>query len=114
MRYLLHECDTPIKTKRDILDFIAQKREEASKDISHESISILFNGLDPIYEKITVGKLMDECFDKLDVLNRRMITDKFILSQGVWLTDQEKVELTEIDDQGKMRNLLQNLGPLYK
>lgn len=62
--------------------------------------------MDPIYEKITVGKLMDECFDKLDVLNRHMITDKFILSQGVWLTDSEKIELTERDDQGMMRNRL--------
>ncbi len=106
VRHLLHECDTPIKTKRDILDFISQKRDEAGKDISHESISMLFNGLDPIYEKITIGKLMDECFDKLDVLNRRMITDKFILSQGVWLTDDEKVELTERDENGVMRNRL--------
>ena len=36
-----------------------------------------------------------------------MITDKFILSQGIWLTDEEKVELTETDKNGQTRNRME-------
>ena len=107
VRYLLHECDTNIKTKKDILDYINSQRELYDHDILNESISILFNGLDPIFEKVTVSRLMDACFDKLDVLNKKMITDKFILAQGIWLTDEEKVELTEVDKNGRSRNRME-------
>lgn len=107
VRYLLHECNTNIKTNKDILDYINEQRENHDNNITNESISILFNGLEPIYEKITVSDLMDACFDKLDVLNKKMIPDKFILSQGIWLTDEEKLELTETDKNGKLRNRME-------
>ena len=35
-----------------------------------------------------------------------MISDKFILSQGIWLTDDEKKELTEYEPDGTMRKWL--------
>lgn len=107
VRYLLHECNTDIKTKKDLLDYINNQRTQYDKDILNESISILFNGLDPIFEKVTVTRLMDACFDKLDVLNKKIITDKFILAQGIWLTDEEKVELTETDENGRTRNRME-------
>lgn len=107
VRYLLHECDTDIKTKKDILDHINNQRTLHKEDILNESISVLFNGLDPIFERITVSRLMDACFDKLDVLNRKMITDKFILMQGIWLTDEEKVELSETGLDGRLRNRME-------
>lgn len=107
VRYLLHECDTEIKTKNDILNHINNQRQAYDEDILNKSISILFNGLDPIFEKVTVSRLMDACFDKLGVLNRKMITDKFILAQGIWLTEDEKVELTETSEDGKPRNRLE-------
>ena len=109
MRYLLHECDTNIKTKKDILDLINAHRAMYDHDIINESISLLFNGLDPIFEKISISRLMDACFDKLNILNRKMITDKFILAQGIWLTDEEKLELTETLPNGKMRNRMEVL-----
>ena len=83
VRYLLHDCDTDIKTKKDILDYINSQRSSHEEDILNESISVLFNGLEPIFEKVTVSRLMDACFDKLDILNKKMITDKFILAQGI-------------------------------
>lgn len=109
VRYLLYECETNIKTKKDIFDYISAQRDANENSIVDESISILFNRLDPIFEKITVGNLMDACFDKLGVLNKKMIGDKFILSQGIWLTDEEKVELTEVDKNGKTRNRMEVL-----
>lgn len=107
VRYLLHECNTDIKTKKDILDYINKQRAVHEEDILNESISILFNGLDPIFERVTVNRLMDACFDKLDVLNKKMITDKFILAQGIWLTDEEKIELTGVDKNGQVRNRME-------
>lgn len=107
VRYLLHECNTELKTKKDILDFINSKRVNGEQDILNEPISILFNGLPPIFEKITISKLMDACFDKLDVLNKKMITDKFIWAQGIWLTEEEKVELTETLPDGRIKNRME-------
>lgn len=57
-----------------------------------------------MFEKVTIRRLLDACFDKLEVFNRKIITDKFLLSQGIWLTHQEKVDLTEKDEHGKIRN----------
>lgn len=107
VRYLLYECNTDIKTKRDILDYINHQRTIHEEDILNESISVLFNGLDPIFERVTVNRLMDACFDKLEVLNKKMITDKFILAQGIWLTDEEKIELTEVAKGGRIRNRME-------
>ena len=107
VRHLLHECDTEIKTKKDILDLINYQKSVHEEDILNESISVLFNGLDPIFERVTVSRLMDACFDKLDILNKKMITDKFILAQGIWLTDEEKIELTETGLDGRLRNRME-------
>ena len=106
VRYLMHDCEIDIKTNKDLLDFINVQRKANSVDVE-DSISVLFTGLPPIYEKVTVGKLMDVCFDKLDVLNKKMITDKFIIAQGIWLTDEEKQELTELETGGKIRNRME-------
>lgn len=105
-RYLMHDCETDIKTNKDLLDFINVQRKANNVDVE-DSISVLFTGLPTIYEKVTVGKLMDVCFDKLDVLNKKMITDKFIIAQGIWLTDEEKQELTELETGGKIRNRME-------
>lgn len=107
VRFLLHECNTDIKTKKDILDYINVQRSKYDTDILNESITILFDSLNPIFSSITVNRLMDACFDKLDILNKKMITDQFILAQGIWLTDEEKVELNEIDLAGKPRNRME-------
>ena len=49
---------------------------------------------------------MSACFDRLNVINRKMISDKFIISQGIWLTEDEKKELTEYDENGQLRKYL--------
>ena len=107
VRYLLHECDTALKTKKDILDFINANRANNLNDILSDSIATLFEHLPPIFEKITINMLMDACFDKLGGLNRKMISDKFILAQGIWLTEEEKAELTETLPDGKIRNRME-------
>ena len=105
-RYLFHESNQDvIKTAKDLLDFINTHRRE--NDVTLEdSILVFFNNVPPIFESVTVGKLMDYCFDKLDVLNRKMIADKFIYAQGIWLTEEEKKDLTEYNN-GKLKNRME-------
>ncbi len=106
LRYLLHDCDIDIiRTNKDLLDFI-NSRKKLENVNQNDYVTVLFQNLPPIFEKVTVDKLMMACFDKLDVLNRKMISDKFILSQGIWLTDEEKSDLTEYDSEGLIRNRL--------
>ena len=83
---------------------INNQRDQYNEDISDKNISYLFNGLDPIYENITIGNLVDACLDRLDILNRKMISDRFILSLGIWLTDEEKIDLTETLPDGSIRD----------
>lgn len=101
---MLYECDTTLKTRKDILDCINSYKEQTEDNILDQSISYIFNGVSPMFEKVTIRRLLDACFDKLEVFNRKIITDKFLLSQGIWLTHQEKVDLTEKDEHGKIRN----------
>ena len=104
MRYLQHDCNIDIlKTNSGILSFLSQMRKENNIDLN-EPVSVLFTNLPPIFENVTIDKLMSACFDKLDIINRKMISDKFIIGQGIWLTEKEKEDLTEYDDKGKRRD----------
>ena len=104
VRYLLYECNVGFKSRKDILDCINGFRASVESDILDCSISAIFDKLPPIYEKVTIRRLMDACFDKLDIFNRKIINDKFLLYQGIWLTNEEKNELTEKDEKGVMRD----------
>ena len=107
LRFVLHDCDIEsIKTNKDLLEFVNIKRKQDNIDIT-DNITSMFMGAPIEFEKVTIDKLMSACFDKLDILNRKMISDKFILSQGIWLTGEEKQELTEYDEKGKLRDRLE-------
>lgn len=102
LRYILYDCNIDrLKTNKDLTDFILNNRIDYN-----ETVSSLFDGLPVIFEKVTVNNLLNACFDKLDVLNTKMISSNFILSQGIWLTNDEKKDLTEYDSEGNMRKWL--------
>lgn len=106
MRYVLHELNLEIfKTNKDLFDFIiAQKASKGVKDSDY--VTTIFTGVPTIFEKVTIDRLLSACFDKLDALNRKIISDKFIVSQGIWLTNEEKKELQEFVD-GKQRDFME-------
>lgn len=106
MRYVLHELNLEIfKTNKDLFDFIiAQKASKGVKDSDY--VITIFTGVPTIFEKVTIDRLLSACFDKLDALNRKIISDKFIVSQGIWLTNEEKKELQEFVD-GKQRDYME-------
>lgn len=102
LRYILYDCNIDrLKTNKDLTDFILNNHIDYN-----ETVSSLFDGLPVIFEKVTVNNLLNACFDKLDVLNTKMISSNFILSQGIWLTNEEKKDLTEYDSEGNMRKWL--------
>ena len=103
MRYILHDCDVAIlKTNIQLIEFI--RNSKSVNNLSDDdSVSTLFTSLPPEFESVTVGQLLNACFDKLDFINRKMISDTFIISQGIWLTEAEKEDLTEYDNSGKVR-----------
>lgn len=102
LRYILHECDIDIlKTGLQVADFI--RNGKSSNNLTDDtSVTSIFGNVPRDYQTVTLGELMKACFDKLGVINRKMISDNFILSQGVWLTEEEKHDLTEYFN-GKIR-----------
>lgn len=102
VRYLFHELDTPIKTTKTLLEYINSMRCDEVTLTS--PITTIFNNVPTVFETITIEDLMNACFDKLDVINRRVITDKFIIAQGLWLTEEEKKEFTEKGPDGKLKD----------
>ena len=68
-----------------------------------DSVTTLFSHLPKEFESVTLDLLLSACLDQLDLINRKMISDNFILSQGIWLTEAEKVDLTEYDENGQVR-----------
>lgn len=106
LRYILHECNIDIlKTNLQLIDFIRNSKS-ANNLSDSDSVANLFTSLPVEFETVTIGDLINACFDKLDIINRKMISEKFILAQGIWLTEDEKQELTEYDNSGKMRSWL--------
>lgn len=102
-RYIIHECNVDIlKSPIEIIQFIRDSKK-ANNLTDTDSVTTLFNHLPKEFEPITLDLLLSSCLDQLDIINRKMISDNFILSQGIWLTDSEKADLTEYDSNGQIR-----------
>lgn len=103
LRYILHDCNVDIlRTNIQVIEFVRQCKT-ANNLSDDDFVTTLFTSIPVEFESITLGQLIDACFDKLDIINRKMISDKFILSQGIWLTEEEKKDLTETDKDGNIR-----------
>ena len=104
MRYILHDCRPEgLRTNKELLDYIsAQKHLHNLKN--NDKVTTIFNGLSEIYTSVTIDQLLSACLDSLDAFNKRLLSDKFILSLGIWLTEDEKKDLTEYDSNGRYRS----------
>jgi len=106
-RFIQHELNVDIfKTNRDILDYI-NRFKEANHLTNNNNITDMFDGIPKEYEELTIGDLVRSCLDTLEPVNRRLISNEFIMSLGVWLTDEDKKDLTEYDSRGKLIPWLQ-------
>lgn len=104
-RFMIHESNVGFTTNKDLLDYILAAKKQYNA-VDSDNITAIITGVPTVYERITIGDLLNACFDKLGTFNKKLLSDKFILSQGIWLTDDEKKDLTEYDSDGVMRKWL--------
>ena len=82
-RYILHECNIDIlKSPIEIVQFIRENKK-ANNLTDTDSVTTLFSHLPKEFETITLDLFLSACLDQLDIINRKMISDNFILSQGI-------------------------------
>lgn len=104
LRYILHESGVEfLKTNLQVLDLVRGRREECDlKD--DDSVTTIFSSVPKEFSTVTILDLICACLNRLGIINRKMLTNNFILAQGIWLTEDEKKELTEYDEDGKLRH----------
>lgn len=109
LRYLLYTCKIDnLKTNKDIVDLVnLYRREKNIKD--NDPITVIFENMPTIFEKVTIEKLVRACLDSLNPFNKKLVPNEFILSKGIWFTNKERKELTEYREDGSMRNRLEVL-----
>lgn len=104
LRYILHECNIEgLSTNKDLLDYISTHKKINGVKNS-DSVTTIFDGLSDVYSRITIDDLLSACLDSMPAFNKRLVSDKFLLSIGIWLTEQEKKDLTEYDGNGTYRS----------
>jgi len=103
-RHLLYEYNIiGLKTNKDLLDYIMYHKQNSNVKNS-DSVVELFTNLSDEYKTITVDDLLSACLDSLPAFNKKLLSDKFILSLGIWLTEQEKKDLTDFTESGQFRD----------
>lgn len=90
------------KTNKDILDFINTFKEQHHVT-NDDSILKVFSNIPKEYDTLTVGDLLKACLDSLYPISRKIISNKFIISLGIWLTTEDKKNLTEFREDGTLR-----------
>jgi len=104
LRHILYDCNVEgLRTNKDLLDYISAHKQ-ANNVSNSDTVDKIFNGLSDGYNRITVDSLLSACLDALPAFNKKLLSDKFILSLGIWLTEQEKKDLTDYDSNGRFRN----------
>ena len=106
-RYLQYDLNIDLfKTDKSIIDYVTKFKDE--HNITNEdSICEIFSNVPREFEDLIIQDLLKACLDSLEPINRRLISNEFIMSLGIWLTEDEKKELTEFDEKGKLRPWLQ-------
>lgn len=106
-RFLIHEVNLDtLNTPMKIIDVI-RNYKKANGLTGEDKISTLFDHLPTEFDSLTYDLLMSACLDQLGIINRKMISPEFVISRGIWLTDAEKEELSELDENGKVRPWLE-------
>ena len=82
-RYIQHDLQIEMfKTNKDILDFI-NRFKEVKHATNDDPITIMFTGLPKEFETLTIGDLLYACLDATEPINRKLISDEFIMSLGI-------------------------------
>lgn len=106
LRYILNVCEiSELKTNKNIVDLINIYR--ADKHIKdNDKVTVIFEHLPTMFENVTIEKLVRACLDSLEPFNKGLVSNEFIISEGIWFTDSERKDLTEYNEDGTLRNRL--------
>ena len=77
-----------------LLDFL-NNNDIKTKDYKSIPISETTDGIEPIFNNLTVDIVIDATLDKLGLFNKKHITLTFLTKLGVWFTNDERRELDE-------------------
>jgi hypothetical protein len=81
VRFILYEfTNCPLKTTRDILEYLNTYRVKGIADDTN--ISELFGNVPREFVNLTIVDLVKACL-KTESFNKKLISDKFILAQGI-------------------------------
>lgn len=81
LRYILYDLtDFPLKTHRDVLEYLNAQRAQGFSDSTN--ISDVFGKVPRDFVNLTLIDLVKACL-KTESFNKKLISDKFILAQGV-------------------------------
>lgn len=106
LRYILNVCEiSELKTNKNIVDLVNIYR--ADKHIKdRDYVTVIFEHLPSNFEKVTIEKLVRACLDSLEPFNKGLVSNNFIISEGIWFTEDERKDLTEYNEDGSLRNRL--------
>lgn len=106
LRYILNVCEiSELKTNKNIVDLVNIYR--ADKHIKDtDKVTVIFEHLPTMFENVTIEKLVRACLDSLEPFNKGLVSNEFIISEGIWFTDAERKDLTEYNEDGTLRNRL--------
>lgn len=106
LRYILNVCEiSELKTNKNIVDLVNLYRAEKHIKDS-DPVTVIFEHLPTMFENVTIEKLVRACLDSLEPFNKGLVSNNFIISEGIWFTDAERKDLTEYDEDGNLRNRL--------
>lgn len=81
LRYIKNDLNVDtLKSSIQIIEFI--KSNPLSKDTA-TSCAVIFPTIPKEFQTVTIDNLLGACLDKASVFNRKMIPQKFIISQGI-------------------------------
>lgn len=102
-RYLSHDTTLELfKTNKSILDYINAFKEQTGST-NEDNISVAFSNLPKEFENLKINDLLNACLDVLYPISRKIISNQFIMSIGIWFTSEDKKDLTEFDENGNLR-----------
>ena len=99
LRYIQHDLAIDVfKTNKNVLDYINQFKE-VNHLTNSASVTEMFSMLPKEFETLTIGDLLNAALDICEPINRKLISNK--------LTEDDKKELTEFDQNGELRPWVQ-------
>lgn len=93
---------------QDIRECLSKNRDQfPTNELKNIPISTISSGLPEEFQRISINTVLDGCMDNLGIVNKKHITFTFLVKLGIYLTPEELKELTEKDEEGKIRSKLE-------